>query len=178
MTNERLNREQCEKAFAAYIIAQKADPPDWGDPCPLVDPVDVGVFVRKGQFNDAGQYVLETPEEIPLPAVCVAAARVKPHEMGYPVVELHVLVINAVDETEASTRLSARFGFVSELLDESHQSELFTALNKPVGTDNRVVKNFHIFGFYPTEEMGQETERRWIDHLVYEVHCNPTDDAS
>lgn len=175
-TNARLAREQCEKAFAAYLLAQKTNPPSWSSPCPLMDPVDIPVLIRKGQFDENGAYVLEKPEEIPIPSVCVAVPRVKPHPgMDYPICELHVMVFSGVDEQDSNVRQSARFGFVSELLDESHQAELFDALN--LTNPTRVVTNFNIFGMYLTEDMGEETGRHWLDHLVYECHCQPTDDV-
>ena len=175
-TNARLAREQCEKAFAAYLIKQKTTPPSWANPCPLADPVDVPVHIRKGQFNDAGQYALEKPDDIPVPAVCIAVPRSKPHPgMEYPICELHIMILSAIDEKDANNRQSSRFGFIAELFDESHKQELFDALN--LSNPDRLVANFSVFGMYQTEDMGQETQRRWIDHLVYEVHCQPTDDV-
>lgn len=177
--NGRLAREQCEKAFAAYLLNVKSNPPSWSDPTPLSRPEDVGVFIRKGQFNERGEYELERPDDIPLPSVCIAVPRIKPHEiMGYPICELHVIIMNGTDEDDASNRASARFGFVAELFDDSHQVDLFAALNKPtVGPDPRAVQNFRIFGMYLTEDMGRETGRHWIDHAVFDCHCLPTDDS-
>ncbi|CAN5458271.1 hypothetical protein BH20VER3_BH20VER3_00450 [soil metagenome] len=174
-TSLRLAREQCEKAFAGYLLAKKTE---LGLECPLVSPVGVGVFIRKGQFDEDGNYVLQNPDEIPLPAVAVACPRATPHDMGYPVCELHLMIFTGADEESAADRASARFGFLHELFDESHTAELFAALNPPVAPDPdlRAVQNFSIFGFYLTEDMGQETGRHWIDHLVYEVHGQPTDE--
>lgn len=178
-TNERLAREQCEKAFAAYIIAQKTSPPDWFDPTPLTDPVDVPVFIRKGQFNDQGEYLVDNPDDVPLPAVCIGCPRAKPHEgMDYPICELHVIVMNAADEVNAATVHSARFGFLAELLDVSRRGDVIAALNKPIGTDMREVQNFSVWGIIPMLEEGHEVDRRWVDHLVYEIHCVPTDDVA
>lgn len=172
-TDLRLNREQCEKAFAAYLTAKKVE---LGNLCPLVEPVDVGVYIRKGQFNEAGEYLLDNPEEIPLPFIGLACPVAKPHEgMAYPICEMHFILMTSADEESAAARASARFGFLTELFDESHQAALFAALNAPAtGPDERAVKDFHIFGYYQTEDMGQETDRRWIDHLVFEAHCTPS----
>lgn len=168
-TTERLAREQCEKAFAGFFNSIKAG-------SPLAAP-DVPVFIRKGSFNADGVYELENPNEIPLPSLCLACPRSKPHEMGYPICELHVVLLTSADETDASTQQSARFGFVSEALDDSHMADVQAALSKPAaGPDNRTVKNFTVFGFYQTEDMGQEADRRWIDQLVIDVHCTPSDD--
>jgi hypothetical protein len=180
-TNVRLAREQCEKAFANYFQWIAANPPAWAaNPTPLTDPVAVNVFIRKGQFDADGQYHLESPDEIALPAVCVAVPQVKPHPgMEYPICELHVIIMNGVDEEAVNDRQLARLGFIAELLDESHKDELFARLNKPaLAVDDRTVKNFNIFGFYQTEDMGREEGRHWIDHLVYECHCLPTDDVN
>lgn len=181
-TNIRLAREQCEKAFAAYFQWIAAHPPAWagGVTTPLTDPTAVNIFIRKGQFDANGLYHLERPDEILLPAVCLAVPQVKPHPgMEYPICELHVIIMNGVDEKDVNSRQSSRFGFIAELLDESHKAELFAAVNKPdSGADNRVVKNFNLFGFYQTEDMGKETGRHWIDHLVFECHCLPTDDIN
>lgn len=176
-TNVRLAREQCEKAFAAYLAQLKTTPPTWWvGPCPLADPVDVQIFIRKGEFDADGLYQLDKPDEIPLPCVAIAVPRVKPHEsMGYPICELHVMVLQGIDEADVNARQSARFGFIAELFDDSHQLEVFAALN--LSNPDRAVKNFNVFGMYQTEDMGKETARHWIDHLVYEVHCQPTDDV-
>lgn len=175
-TSLRLAREQCEKAFAAYLLAQKTA---LEDECPLVSPVDVPVLIRKGQLSEDGTYTLQNPDEIPLPAVAIACPKAAPHEMGYPICELHFMILTGADETDAATRASARYGFLAELFDESHFADLQAALNKPADPDpdERAVQNFSIFGFYQTEDIGQETGRHWIDHLVYEVHCQPTDQA-
>lgn len=180
-TNSRLAREQCEKAFAAYLIAQKVTPPAWSTvPSPLTangGQPDVPVFIRKGQLDASGIYHLDKPDDVPLPSICIAVPRVKPHVgMDYPVCELNVLVLSSIDEDDVNARHSARVGFISELFDESHQAELFQALN--LGNVNRTVHNFNIFGMYLTEEMGEETGRHWIDHFVYECHAQPTDDVN
>ena len=174
-TSLRLAREQCEKAFAAYVLAQKTA---LGADCPLVDPVDVPVLIRKGQFSEDGTYVLQNPDEIPLPAVCIACPRSTPHEMGYPICELHLMILSGSDEEDAATRASARYGFLAELFDESHLANLQAAMNKPADPDpdERAVQNFVLFGLVLTEDMGQETGRHWIDHVVYGVHCQPTDE--
>lgn len=176
-TTARLAREQTEKAFAAYLNAHRTSTPLTGIP----------VFVRKGKFLDGGTFELERVDEIPLPAICVSCPRSKPHDMGYPVCELHILVLTSVDEMNTATPpapvaasvAAARFGYVAELFSEDNEPAVKLALNLPLsgGVDNRVVKNFKVFGFYQTEDMGQETDRHWIDHLIFEVHCIPTDDA-
>jgi hypothetical protein len=168
-TSSRLAREQTEKAFAAYLNANRTATPLAGIP----------VQVRKGKLLDNGTLELENLDEIPLPCVAVACPRSRPHDGGWPVCELHILSLNSVDEDQAATKASARFGFIAELLSEDHDATVKAALNMPSALpDNRVVKNYNVIGFYQTEDMGQETDRHWIDHLVFEVHCNPTDDLN
>jgi hypothetical protein len=169
-TLDRLAREQCEKAFAAYIISQKTG-------SALATPVDVPVHVRKGKLKDDGTFELENVDEVPVPCIAVSCPRTKPHDMGYPICELHILSMTSVDEVNAATIAAARFGFIAELLNDDNIEVVKAAMNKPVGTDNRVVKDFNVFGFFLSEDMGQETDRHWIDHIVYEVHCIPTDDT-
>ncbi len=178
--NVRLAREQCEKAFAAHLQYIAANPPSWANPTPLTDPEPVNIFIRKGQFDANGLYHLEKPDEIVLPAVCIAVPQMRPHQgMEYPVCELHVILMTGVDEKDVNDRQSARFGFIAELFDESRKDELFARINKPaLAVDDRVVKDFNLFGFYQTEDMGKETGRHWIDHLVFECHCLPTDDIN
>ncbi len=170
----RLSRERCEQAFAQYVaekLAGLTDPPESLQNLP--------VFVRKGQYDSTdGTYTLDNPDEIPLPAICFGAPRVRPHEvMNYAIVELHVIVMSQVDEKDVMTRASERVGFVCELLDATNFAALETALNPPGGTDNRVVKDFTVWGLVPTQEQGQETDRHWMDHLTYEVHCVPVDNT-
>lgn len=160
-------------AFAQWIISKKSGM--------LTAPTDVQVFVRRGKFLD-GALVLENPEEIPLPSVVVSCPRVVLHVMGYPVCELHVLTLNSVDEDDARERHPGRFGLVAEMfndvdVDQDSYDELLAFMRKPPsGPDNRLVKDFTVFGYAQSEEMGEETETTWIDHLVFEVHCIPTDD--
>lgn len=177
-TTSRLAREQAEKAFAAYIIANKPS-------SPLASP-DVPVFVRKGKLMGDGIFQLENVDEIPIPSIAVACPRTKPHDMGYPVCEVHVLCLTSVDEMNSATPpvavgatvAAARFGYLANLFGEENYDTVKAAMNRPTSpaADNRVVKNFTMFGFYQTEDMGQETDRHWIDHLVFEAHCQPTDD--
>jgi hypothetical protein len=170
---DRLAREQCEKAFASYINTHKTG-------TALATPVAVEVRVRKGTLTDDGAFTFENVDEIPLPCIAVSCPRVKPHEsVGYPICELHVLVLTSVDEQDAADRASARFGYLAELFSDDKLATLMAAMNQPVsGPDNRVIKNFNLFGFALVEDMGQETDRHWMDHLVFEVHCNPTDDTN
>lgn len=176
--SERLARERCELAFAAYINAQKSV--DLA--CPLIVPVDVPIFIRKGRLDPStGLYVLGDAEveELPVPSINIAVPKVKPHEaLAYPICELHVILASGVDEENSAARISARFGWMCELLDESHQATIFAALNQPPAPDNRKVKDFHVFGYYQVEEVGQEMGRKFLDHLIYDVHCVPTDDLS
>lgn len=170
----RLAREKCETAFAQYILSKKSGY--------LVTPVDVPVHVRRGKFLD-GQFALENPDEIPLPSVVVSCPRTVVHAMGYPVCELHILVLGSADEDDATTRQPARIGTIAELfvdvdVDSDKYGEVLAYMNKPAsGPDNRPVKDFALFGFYQNEEMGEETLTTLIDHLVFECHCLPTDDV-
>lgn len=178
-TNSRLAREQAEKAFAAYINGNRAG-------SPLATPA-VPVFVRKGKLLDNGSFELENVDEIPVPSIAVSCPRAKPHDMDYPVCEVHILCLTSVDEDNGAsppvkvgaTVAAARFGFIANLFGEENTAAVIAAMNRPTSPtpDNRVVKNFRVFGFYQTEDMGQETDRHWIDHLVFEVHCQPTDDV-
>jgi hypothetical protein len=262
-TSSRLAREQTEKAFAAYLNDHRGSALD-----------GIPVQIRKGKFKDDGTLELENLDEIPLPCVAVACPRSHPHDGGWPVCELHILSLNSVDDENAATKASQRFGYIAALLGEENTESVMTSLNyrgplpytkfgdldtmtvggeplvwdvahgawapagvdwdnvtgyivaaaqitgdpytsglsilqylagavvsshlypviapgvivqdpagpqitdfEPVtGIDSRAVRNFKVFGFYQTEDMGQETDRHWIDHLVFEVHCNPTDD--
>jgi hypothetical protein len=221
-----------------------------------------------------GAFELENVDEIPVPSVAVSCPRSKPHDMGYPVCELHIMSLTSTDEASAATKAADRFGFIAALLGEENTDAVIAALNykwpftntkfgnldtmtvdgdplvwdnshgvwapadidfnnangylvavaqvssdpyvtgmsliryvngaaqssnlypiSPPGVivqdpdgpqitdfdavenvDARAVQDFQAFGFYQTEDMGQETDRHWIDHLVFEVHCQPTDD--
>lgn len=180
-TLNRLAREQCEKAFANYIIQKKINDPT--NAAALLTPADVPVHVRKGKLAADGSFVLQNVDELPVPCIVLSCPRARNHEMDYPVCELHILCLTSVDERDAAgspnaaSIAAARFGYIAELLDETNLAAVRTALNKPAGTDTRIVKDFFVFGLYLTEDMGQETERHWIDHMIYEVHCIPTDDT-
>lgn len=173
-TLDRLSREQCEKAFAAYLNSIRAGS--------AIE--NVPVFVRKGKLMDDGSFQLENVDEIPVPSIAVSCPKSTPHDLGYPICELHVMSLTSVDELNTAdppvpvgaSVAAARFGFIAEKLDESNLPAVIAAVSKPVGTDNRVIKNFNVFGMYQTDDLGQETERHWIDHLVFEVHCVPSDD--
>lgn len=172
-TTLRLAREQAERAFAQFLISKKEGS--------LVTPVDVPVLIRKGKLEENGTFKLDQEgDEIPLPSLVISCPRAVVHAAGHYVCDLHVLCLNSVDEEDARSRISDRFGLVANALPDidadptAHQA-VFTFMNKPAsGTDERIVKDFHLIGLVPTDDMGEETGTSWIDHLVFEVHCNPT----
>jgi len=171
----RLSREKCEFAFAQFILERKSGS--------LLTPVDVPILVRRGKITDQGQFELENAGEIPLPSIVVSCPRVTTHIMGYPICELHLLSLNSVDEDDCSVLIPARFGILADLfpdidIDDVKYGAVLTAMNAPTpGPDVRKVRDFNVFGYAPVEDMGEETNTTWIDHIVLEVHCVPTDDV-
>jgi hypothetical protein len=168
----RLTRSQTEKALCAFI---KAKLPDAPSPAPITAPV----FIRQGQVNDEGSLILENPDDIPLPSIVVAVPSVRRHEMGYGVCEVHVVVCGGVDGTNAASKHDALAGYIMAILGEDNRGTVLTALNPPAsGSDERDVKEFRAFGYLLANEFSQETGRAWMDDLVFEFHCQPTDDIS
>lgn len=184
-TNSRLSRENCEKAFTAFIDASRAIP---GAPASVLE---LPILARKGKLDQDGKFQLpgitdsddpnhdDAINDLPIPCICIAAPRAVPHAAGYDVVELHLLGLNSVDEPECGARSAERFGWLAGLFTDEVNAAVIEALNKPAsGPDTRVARDFMVFGFYLTEDQGQETDRHWIDHLLFEVHCQSTDDTS
>jgi hypothetical protein len=192
-TTSRLSRQQCEAVYLSYLQALMAASGN--------DVISsVTCIARNGTIDGEGNFQLvgitgaqatddfnDQVDDLPLPALCVSAPRSREHEMGcgYQVVELHLILLTSVDEKDgggnvvASANAGTRFGFIAQAMSEDNYATALAAINEPEsGPDNRAVKNFRAFGFYMTEDMGQESARHWIDHLVFEVHCVPTDDTS
>ncbi len=175
-TNIRLSRERVEQAVAQFIIERRTGA--------LATPTEVPVLIRKGKVDkETGKFELENPDEITLPAVVISCPRAEPHAMGYPICEVHILCMNSMAGDDAADLQAGRFGLIAELfpdvdLDRLKHLSVMTGLNKPAsGTDTRKVKDFTLFDFYPTDDLGEETGHTWIDHLVFDFHCVPTDDT-
>jgi hypothetical protein len=168
----RLSRTRAEEAIAAFIKAKLAD-------APAPAPDDCPVFIRQGEVDDNGSLILDNPDDIPLPSIVVSATQSQRHAMGYSVVQLHVMVCGGTDGEDAAEKHDTLAGYVAAIFGEENRNDVCVALSPPIaGPDNRAVKEFRAFGYLLTDEFSQQSGRAWIDDVVYEFHCQPTDDTS
>lgn len=177
------SRSQAEKAIAAYIEASKLLAQAEIQPLLAITPI----HVRMGKLDsETGLFVLDEVDDIPLPSICVAVPKAERFIMGYAICDVHIVVCGGIDATDWGnwSTLNPKdshesiSGFVAALFDEQRRSEILAALNKPDGEDIRTVKDFRAFGFKFVDDSSQESERQWMDDLVLEFHCQPTDDVS
>jgi len=183
----RQTRSTAARAIAAFLAAQieaarsaEQLPAAW---------MSVTIQLLEGvATSEEGE--LKLPEQfdsLQFPAVIIGCTRAHPHDMGngYYVCEVTVMTVTQLDETEAPRRHDDRVGFISACFlnqvddadpDRESLDIVAAALNAPgSGEDSRAVKNFHCFGIAGIDEEGSEAQRRVIDSLKLELHCQATD---
>lgn len=184
MNSIRLSRSRLEQAIAAYITLQKSLIADDDVAKGVVE--SIPVLTRKGEIDDDGKFKLEIMDDVPLPCYiisCPRAQTAKNGSMGYPICELHIIIMGNIDpgddNVDVKTLSEIVVGWVAQLFSEDNFDVVIAGLNAPdEGEDTRVVKQFRIFGYVCEDETSQETDRHWIDDLSYTVHCQPTDDTT
>ena len=198
----RLSRANLEKAVAAFLIEELAAIEALPAYPAGTELSSVPVHIRMGETDNEGKFKLNKLDEIPCPAICVAASRAERHPFGYAKCELHIIVLGSVDPvelpegsdppiggsiiTEGSTDFNNAkhqhetiVGHVAEIFSEANMADNLERMNPPAsGPDTRGFKDFLGFGYLATDDSSQETERHWIDDFVLEFHCQPTTDTS
>lgn len=173
-TSLRKARANLEKGVAQYIMGKLVGTAYAAIP----------VNVRMGEIDGTtGAFTLAKLDELPLPMIAVACPRAERHSMGFPVCQLHVIVLGSIDgNTDADTPSQNHedlAGFIGAMIGEENYPAIILALNPPlVGPDNRVMKDLLVFGIIYGDELSQETDRSYLDDWTLTVHCQPTTDTS
>ncbi|HEX8310617.1 MAG TPA: hypothetical protein VF614_04810 [Chthoniobacteraceae bacterium] len=188
MSTERKTRSTAARAIAAYLETQVAAATAAGNLPAAWAPVTIQLLEGRISTDEEGELVLpEKFENLSFPAVVIGCTRAKEHDMGsgYYVIDVTVMTITQIDDDDSPRQHDARAGFVSACFlnqvdpDDLEKESLVIVAEKlsapPAGEDSRKVQGFHCYGFAGIDEEGNEAQRRVVDSLKLEMHCQAVD---